>query len=182
MDALPLEECWHVAHRLATKFRLGSGWSIQCDLIRSEHPEYCPEAEWPDPVSYLIEQERRGRFRLTGEAATRLSRYFLALSYEPALHGGRRAARLLFSTDEDGREGPGEKALAVFEKRLGEIDALLRTNLPAVRRLQSYKTGVGARRAGLLRVSAVCTTVHYGRRSSLCRTRDSRLPQSIPRD
>ncbi|MBV8437254.1 MAG: hypothetical protein JOY95_07045 [Silvibacterium sp.] len=143
MDALPLAECWHLAHRLATKFRLGSGWGLQCDLIRSEYPEYCPEAQWPDPVSYLIDKERRARFLLKGGAATRLSRYFLALSYEPALHGGTRAARALFSTNGDGREGPGAEALAVFEKRVDEIDTLLRTNLAGVRRLQSYKARIG---------------------------------------
>ena len=73
MDALTPDECWQIARRIAAKFRLGSGWTIQCDLIRSDHSEYCSqESDWPDPVSYLIEQERRARFTTTGEAATRL--------------------------------------------------------------------------------------------------------------
>ncbi|MGA8026201.1 MAG: hypothetical protein WB992_03590 [Bryobacteraceae bacterium] len=139
MDALPPEECWHLAKRIATKLRLGSGWTVQCDLIRSEHPEYCTgESDWPDPVSYLIEQERRARFTTTGEAGTRLSRYFLALSYEPALRGGKGAARWIFSADQEGREGPGERALATFEKRLAEVENLLRSNLGSVHRLGSY--------------------------------------------
>ncbi len=144
MDALPVEECWQLAKRIAMKLRLGSGWTIQCDLIRSEHPEYCSEnVEWPDPLSYLIEEERKARFAITGEAATRLSRYFLALSYEPSLRGGKRAARWVFSSDGEGREGPGEKALVAFEKRLSEVDNLLRSNLPGVHRLKAYLQPVG---------------------------------------
>jgi type IV secretion system protein TrbE len=143
MDALPPEECYQIANRLASKLRLGAGWSVQCDLIRGAHSEYCPEAEWPDPVSYLIDQERRLRFAMPGEAATRLSRYFLALCYEPALHGGRKAARSIFSVDETGREGPGDKALALFEKRLAEVESLLRNNVSGVQRLGCYTRGVG---------------------------------------
>ena len=138
MDALPPEECWHLAKRIASKLRLGSGWTVQCDLIRSAHTEYCAETEWPDPVSYLIERERRTRFTMTGEAGTRLSRYFLALAYEPALRGGKGAARWIFSADADGREGPGERALALFEKKLAEVESLLRNNLSTVHRLSSY--------------------------------------------
>ena len=142
MDALSVEESWQIAHRLASKFRLGRGWTVQCDLIRAEHQEYCREtANWPDPVSYLIERERRSRFLLTGEAAPRLSRYFLALSYEPALRGAKRAARWVFSSAKDGREGPGEQALALFQKRISEIDSLLRSQLRSVSRLRSAERG-----------------------------------------
>ncbi len=143
MDALAPEESWQMANRLASKFRLGSGWTVQCDLIRGEFSEYCPDADWPDPVSYLIEQERKNRFSIEGEAATRLSRYFLTLSYEPALHGGRRAARRMFSTDDQGREGPGEKALGLFQKRVAEVDSLLQSNLSEVKRLRSTQRIVG---------------------------------------
>jgi type IV secretory pathway VirB4 component len=40
MDALPLEECFAIADRLASVFALGRGWSLQCDLIREEYAEY----------------------------------------------------------------------------------------------------------------------------------------------
>ncbi len=73
MDALSPEECWAIANRLAGKLSLGSAWTVGCDLIRAPHAEYCSEAQWPDPVSHLIEQERRNRFHIEGEAATRLS-------------------------------------------------------------------------------------------------------------
>lgn len=144
MDALPVEECWAIANRLAKKLQLGRGWSVQCDLVRADHPEYCPVSSyWPDPVSYLIDEERRARFTLKGEAAPRLSRYFLALSYEPAMKGARRAARWLFSSGDGEKEAPGAAALAVFEKRLGEVETLLRSNLAGVRRLRSSTQQIG---------------------------------------
>ena len=143
MDSLGVEDCWEIANRIANKLRLGSGWTIHCDLIRREHQEYCPEtSNWPDPVSYLIERERRGRFALTGTAAPRLSRYFLALSYEPEVRSARQAARWLFSSEEKG-EGAGAKALDQFEKGLAAVDSLLRSNLRGVRRLQSKQCPVG---------------------------------------
>jgi type IV secretory pathway VirB4 component len=39
MDALPLEECFAIANRLAKNLSLGAGWSLQCDLIRDEYSE-----------------------------------------------------------------------------------------------------------------------------------------------
>ncbi len=43
MDALSVEESWQIANRLASKFRVGRGWTVQCDLIRAEYQEYCRE-------------------------------------------------------------------------------------------------------------------------------------------
>ena len=179
MDALPPEECWAIAHRLAGKLNLGSAWTVGCDLIRAPHAEYCPEAQWPDPVSHLIEQERRNRFRMEGEAATRLSRYFLSLSYEPALHGGNKVARNMFAMDGQGREGPGDKALALFKKRLSEIELLLQGNLSGVRRLALHSGRNSRNKASLRLFSAVRAPVHYRRRLPVCLARPSSVPQSI---
>ena len=84
MDALPLEECFAIADRLAAAFGLGRGWSLQCDLIRAEHAEYVTSRGfWPDPMAELVEEERRAWFTRTGvEGAPHLSRYFFCLSYE----------------------------------------------------------------------------------------------------
>ncbi len=91
----------------------------------------------------MIDEERRNRFAVAGEAATRLSRYFLALSFEPSLHGGKKAARRVFSAEDSGQDGPGDKALALFQKRVSEIDSLLQSDLLQARRLLSTKRRVG---------------------------------------
>jgi len=52
MDALPLEECFAIANRLASAFALGPGWSLQCDLIREEYAEYVKSpSNCPDPMA-----------------------------------------------------------------------------------------------------------------------------------
>src|SRR3954449_3659617 len=37
--------------RLNSTLKLGSGWMIQCDAIRSRAPEYPDGGEFPDPVT-----------------------------------------------------------------------------------------------------------------------------------
>ncbi len=141
MDAMPLADCWQVANRLERRLRLGSGWTIEAHLIRGERREYAAPSEWPDPVSYLIEQERRARFNMQGEAATRGSRYFLTVVYEPGLRMGAKASSWLFSSKEKGTNSANEKSLALFEKRVAEIHGLLSNTFSQVERLTSHEHG-----------------------------------------
>ena len=103
MDALPLEECFGIADRLASVFSLGRGWSLQCDLIREEYAEYIKDrGSWPDPIAELVEEERRAWFTRTGvEGAPRLSRYFFCLSYEAKEKGLRSVAKKLIGGNEE---------------------------------------------------------------------------------
>lgn len=143
MEAMPFEESWSLCDRIAQKLRLGAGWTVQTDLIRGEHQEYCPPCEhWADAVSAVIDEERRERFLLKGEASTRMSRYYVTLAYEPALQNKARAARWVFSDDND-QEAAGEKSLNAFEKGVNDFELVLRHNLPNVRRLKSYVAPVG---------------------------------------
>src|ERR1043165_5095964 len=45
--------------RLNSTLKLGTGWMIQCDAIRSLAPEYPERGAFPDPVTLLIDDERR---------------------------------------------------------------------------------------------------------------------------
>ena len=67
--------------RLNSVLRLGSGWMIQCDAIRSRAPEYPGEGAFPDEVTALIDEERRQQF--LAEGAHYESEYFLTLTYLP---------------------------------------------------------------------------------------------------
>src|SRR5215469_13044526 len=53
--------------RLNHVLRLGSGWMVQCDAIRSRAPGYPERGAFPDPVTRLIDDERRQQF--TAECA-----------------------------------------------------------------------------------------------------------------
>ena len=53
------EEMAALSARLSSILRLGSGWMIQCDAIRSLAPGYPEEGHFPDLATRLIDAERR---------------------------------------------------------------------------------------------------------------------------
>src|SRR6266852_4493103 len=67
--------------RFNSILRLGSGWMIQCDAIRSRAPGYPERGSFPDPVTRLIDDERRQQFTTAG--AHYESEYFLSLTFLP---------------------------------------------------------------------------------------------------
>jgi type IV secretion/conjugal transfer VirB4 family ATPase len=69
--------------RLNSVLRLGSGWMLQCDAIRSEAPGYPERGAFPDPVTRVIDDERRQQFM--AEGAHFESEYFLTLTYLPPI-------------------------------------------------------------------------------------------------
>jgi len=83
--------------RLNHVLRLGSGWMVQCDAIRSHAPGYPEHGAFPDPVSRVIDDERRQQFM--DEGAHFESEYFLTLTYLPPPEVEERAKGWLF----DGR-------------------------------------------------------------------------------
>lgn len=85
--------------RLNHVLRLGSGWMIQCDAIRSYAPGYPQPGEFPDPVTRVIDDERRQQFM--DEGAHFESEYFLTLTYLPPLELEERAKGWLFEGGAD---------------------------------------------------------------------------------
>ena len=67
--------------RLNSVLRLGSGWMVRCDAIRSMAPEYPPAGAFPDAVTAMIDAERRQQFTLEGSHYE--SDYYVALTYLP---------------------------------------------------------------------------------------------------
>jgi len=45
--------------RLNSVLKLGSGWMVQCDAIRTRAPGYPKSGSFPDAVTRLIDDERR---------------------------------------------------------------------------------------------------------------------------
>ena len=80
--------------RLNQALRLGSGWMVQCDAIRSRAPGYPECGAFPDPVTRVIDDERRQQFM--EEGAHFESEYFLTLTYLPPLEVEERAKGWLF--------------------------------------------------------------------------------------
>ncbi len=77
--------------------RLGSGWALFVEADRRQAAPYPPSA-FPDPVSWLIDEERRADFNEVGELFE--SSYALTLVFLPAPEGRARASALMLDAPD----------------------------------------------------------------------------------
>jgi type IV secretory pathway VirB4 component len=80
--------------RLNSVLRLGSGWMVQCDAIRSMAPGYPERGAFPDPITRTIDDERREQFMQEG--AHFESEYFLTLTFLPPAEMEQRVKGWMF--------------------------------------------------------------------------------------
>ncbi|KHK52076.1 conjugal transfer protein TrbE [Ralstonia sp. A12] len=73
--------------------RFGSGWALFIEAARQPVAGY-PRSEFPEPLSWLVDEERRAAFEESG--AHFESRYHLTLQYLPPEESRARAAKLLY--------------------------------------------------------------------------------------
>ena len=94
--------------------RFGSGWALFFEAERREAPGY-PESAFPDPASWLLDEERRAGFEAEGEHFE--SRYYMTLVWLPAPDSSEAAGRALVDRpDEAGtRDWRGELARFIAE-------------------------------------------------------------------
>src|SRR3954451_14134996 len=83
MMAASPSEMSALSARLNQCLRLGSGWMVHCDAIRSQAPGYPQQGAFEDPITHLIDDERRQQF--LQEGAHYESEYFLVLTYLPPI-------------------------------------------------------------------------------------------------
>jgi type IV secretion system protein VirB4 len=121
--------------RLNSTLKLGTGWMIQCDAIRSRAPEYPAPGAFPDPVTMLIDEERRQQF--SAEGAHFESEYFLSLTYLPPAQNEERVKGWMF----DGASRPksaAERALDFFRSRVDAFADIF-GSLFQVERLRAHR-------------------------------------------
>jgi type IV secretion system protein VirB4 len=90
--------------------RLGTGWALFFETERFEAANY-PQSEFPDPASWLVDEERRAQFEdgtFSGAAEIRAGRrehyenaYYLTLLYMAPADQVARAERALIDTGKD---------------------------------------------------------------------------------
>ncbi len=98
LDASTPAELIAVAARVNNALkRLGEGWAIFVEAARSAAPGY-PESRFPDPVSWLVDEERRHAFQ--DEGAHFESAYFLTFGFLAPPERAERASRLLYDRGE----------------------------------------------------------------------------------
>ncbi|TAN04445.1 MAG: conjugal transfer protein TrbE [Rhodanobacteraceae bacterium] len=73
--------------------RLGSGWALFVEAERRPAADY-PHSDFPEPLSWLVDEERRAAFEAAGSHYE--SGYHLTLVYLPPEEARARAAKLLY--------------------------------------------------------------------------------------
>ncbi|RKF22631.1 conjugal transfer protein TrbE [Altericroceibacterium spongiae] len=116
--------------------RLGSGWAIFVEAQRTPALDY-PDSIFPDPVSALVDMERREQFREDG--AHFESRYFLTLLWMPPAEDAARAEGLLYEGKSSTGVDPWE-LLGGFADRSDRVLSLVDGFVPEVRWLDDAET------------------------------------------
>ena len=137
LDSATPAELVAVTSRLnSTLRRLGSGWAVFVEAQRVPAISY-PVSEFPDPVSELVDVERREQFR--EEGAHFESFYYLTLLWMPPAEEAARAEAWLY----EGRSKAGvdpKELLAGFIDRTGRVLHLVEGFMPEAEWLKDGET------------------------------------------
>jgi type IV secretion system protein TrbE len=120
--------------------RLGSGWMLHLDAVRSEVDPYANHRAdyFPDRISKAIDEERREFFSRPGAAFQ--SRFVLCVSYLPPSRTVRKLSELIYE-DNSRKTDPRAEAqntLSMFERELGNLENRLSSSF-SLRRLGPRK-------------------------------------------
>jgi type IV secretion system protein VirB4 len=116
--------------------RLGSGWAIFVEAQRSASTNY-PNSQFPDPVSALIDSERKAQFEEEGEHFE--SRYFLTLLFLPPSEDAARAERWLYEGRDRADADPHELVRG-FIDRTDRLFQLIAGFVPEIEWLDDGET------------------------------------------
>ncbi len=126
MMAASVSEMSALSARLNQCLRLGNGWMIHCDVMRSQAPGYPHQGAFPDSVTRMIDDERREQF--LQEGAHYESEYFLVLTYLPPIEAEERAKGWMF---DGGRSRAarkvGEQTLDRFRAKVDNFENVFGT-------------------------------------------------------
>jgi type IV secretion system protein VirB4 len=119
--------------------RLGSRWCLHVEAVRSASQSY-PPGRFPDPVSHLVDEERRAAFE--AEAVHFESRYFATFTYLPPQDAIGQAEALLVENLPQGRGSQAlyRQALEEFKTTVAAIADILSGVFPLVRALDDEQT------------------------------------------
>ncbi len=123
--------------------RFGSGWAFWIDAIRHASPDYpAPErSHFPDPVSALIDAERRAKF----EAEDRhfQSTYAFTVQYLPPKLAESKLGDLMYDDDHQDNSSVSDRILMEFKRRLQDLEDGLGNHLH-LRRMKTITIGEGS--------------------------------------
>ena len=119
--------------------RLGSRWCLHIEALRASSQDY-PASNFPDPVSALVDDERRAAFEMQERHFE--TRYFMTFTYLPPEEAISTAESLLLENAPAGRgaEGMYRAALSGFLATVRQIADILSAIMPEVRELSDDET------------------------------------------
>src|ERR1700733_14034212 len=117
--------------------RLGSGWAIFVEASRDAAQNY-PLSEFPDPVSALVETERRAQFE--EESAHFESAYFLTFLFLPPAEEATRAEALLYEGRARDQGTDAHEILKGFIDRTDRVLQLVEGFVPEAAWLSDLET------------------------------------------
>ncbi|EPP0044741.1 conjugal transfer protein TrbE [Pseudomonas aeruginosa] len=116
--------------------RLGSGWALFIEAERRPAADY-PHSDFPEPLSWLVDEERRAAFEESGNHFE--SAYHLTLAYLPPEESRARAAKLLYENSPgDGVDWRGR--LDAFVAETDRVFDLLDGVMPEIAWLDDAPT------------------------------------------
>lgn len=119
--------------------RLGSRWCLHVEALRVPSQTY-PDSLFPDPVSQLVDEERRAAFE--AEEAHFESRYFMTFTYLPPEENIGRAASLVVENAPTGHgaEAMYRTALRDFQAVVRQVGDILSGFMPEIREMSDDET------------------------------------------
>ena len=116
--------------------RLGSGWALFVEAERRPAADY-PHSDFPEPLSWLVDEERRATFEESGNHFE--SGYHLTLQYLPPEESRARAAKMLYeNTPTQGVDW--RERLSAFVAETDRIYDLLDGVMPEIAWLDDSQT------------------------------------------
>ena len=117
--------------------RFGSGWALFFEAERRPARDY-PRSGFPDPVSRLVDEERRAAFEQTD--ALFESRYVLTFTYLPPVEQAGWAERWLIEGSGEGKGPDYRDHLQAFIRRTDRALDLLARLMPRIAPLDDAET------------------------------------------
>jgi type IV secretion system protein VirB4 len=116
--------------------RLGSGWALFIEAQREPANHY-PKSDFPDPVSLVVDAERKAQFEEEGTHFE--SKYFLTLLWLPPPDDAARAESWLYEGRRD-QSADWQAVLKSFEDRTDRVLALIEGFMPEAEWLDDGET------------------------------------------
>ncbi|MFD2263433.1 conjugal transfer protein TrbE [Lacibacterium aquatile] len=119
---------------------LGDGWAVYIEMRRRPYRSGQPSNDFPDPASWLIEQERHAQF--SSEQSLFVTERYLTLQYLSPSDNSNRLDRSLFGRNAAGLGGDGGMTaeLLAFEDRTTKLAERLADLLPDILALDDDAT------------------------------------------